>query len=689
MNLDQPVENLRFVGKETARHLKKLGIQTIEDLLFHFPFRYLDLSKIKKIGELKLGEEVTVVGIVREVRKIVARRRLKIVKVQIFDGTGYLAGIWFNQEYMENVFKSGMEVAFSGTVNMKFGELQIENPFYDIIRQSTEETVHTGRIIPVHPSTAKVSTTRLRRLISEALKVSQVPEVLPKKIRDKFNLPEKQKSLNEIHFPTSFDVLEKVRHRFIFEELFLLQTALALVRKKQSKINKGYKYIVGGPLLKKFLQNLPFEFTEDQKKALSEIKQDLLSSRPMNRLLQGEVGSGKTLVAATAILIAVDSQMQAALMAPTEVLAEQHYRNFLKLYDGLPIKVALLTSNTPKGERKEILDGLKKGEVNLLIGTHALIQEDVNFKNLSLVVIDEQHRFGLGQRIKLKEKGFTPDVLIMTATPIPRTLALTFYGDLDVSIMKTLPLGRDITSHIQTIVCDKEHRKAAYLKIREEIKKGHQAYIICPLIEESDKLEAKAVMEEANHLRTEVFPDLKVGILHGKLKPKEKEEIMNAFRQGELDILISTTVIEVGIDVPNATVMLIENADRFGLSQLHQLRGRIGRGAHRSYCILFADPTTEEGKARLKAIKENKDGFSLAEADLKIRGEGEIFGLRQAGLPDLKIAKLVRDLPILEKARQVAFELVESDNFSLKDYPELMNELKKRFAQRLSWLFHG
>lgn len=689
MNLDQPIESLRFVGKETARNLKKLGIKTIEDLLYHFPFRYIDLSKIKKIGQLKLGEEVTVVGIVRGVQKMVARRGLKIVKVQIFDGTGYLSGIWFNQEYMENVFKAGMEVAFSGTVHMKFGELQVENPFYDIIRQNTEETVHTGRIIPIHPGTANVSTTRLRRLISEALKVVQVPEVLPQKIREEFNLLERQKSLNEIHFPTSFDTLEKVRYRLIFEELFLFQTALALVRKKRSKIDKGHKYLVGGPLLKSFLQNLPFEFTEDQKKALSEIKQDLLSSRPMNRLLQGEVGSGKTLVAATAIVIAVNSQMQAAIMAPTEVLAEQHYRNFQKLYDGLPIKIALLTSNTPKGRRKEILDRLEKGEVNLLIGTHALIQKDVNFKNLSLVVIDEQHRFGLGQRIKLKKKGFTPDVLIMTATPIPRTLALTFYGDLDVSVIKTLPLGRDITSHIQTIICDKEHRKAAYLKIREEVKKGHQAYIICPLIEESDKLEAKAVMEEANRLKTKVFPDLRVGILHGKLRPNEKEEIMWAFRQQELDVLISTTVIEVGIDVPNATVMLIENADRFGLSQLHQLRGRIGRGAHRSYCILFADPTTDEGKARLKAIQENKDGFSLAEADLKIRGEGEIFGLRQAGLPDLKIAKLVRDQPILEKARQAAFELVESDNFSFKDYPELFTELKKRFATRLSWLFHA
>lgn len=689
MDLSQSVESLRFVGKETARQLKKIGIQTVEDLLFHFPFRYLDLSKIKKIRDARLGEEVTIIGLVRNVEKRVARQGLKIVRVQVYDGSGYLSGVWFNLDYLEKVFKVGMEVALSGTVNFKFGELQIENPFYDIIRESKVETVHTGRIIPIHPSTAKISTTRLRRLISEALKSVTLPEVLPSVVLKRYGLPERQKSIKELHFPASFEELERARYRFIFEELFLLQAALALVRRKQAKINKGYQYRVGGPLLKSFLKNLPFELTEDQKKALSEIKKDLLSSRPMNRLLQGEVGSGKTLVAATAIVIAADSRRQAALMAPTEVLAEQHYHNFQKLYQGLPVKVALLTSNTLKSERRKILEALEKGKIHLLIGTHALLQEDVGFKSLSLVVIDEQHRFGVGQRIKLKEKGFNPDVLIMTATPIPRTLALTFYGDLDVSLMKKLPLGRDIASHIQTIVCDKEHRKAAYLKVREEVKKGHQAYIICPLIEESDKLEAKAVMEEAEHLKNQVFPDLKVGILHGKLKPKEKEEIMNLFRQGQLDILISTTVIEVGIDVPNATVMLIENADRFGLSQLHQLRGRIGRGAHRSYCILFADPTTEEGKARLKAIKENKDGFSLAEEDLRIRGEGEIFGLRQAGLPDLKIAKLVRDQPVLEKARRAAFELIESENFSLKDYPELLAELKKRFAHRLSWLFHA
>jgi ATP-dependent DNA helicase RecG len=625
------------------------------------------------------------------ITKTASRKGIRIVSVGIFDGTGYLFGIWFNQDYMATRFKEGMRVAFSGRVNYRFYRLQIENPLYDVLTEEDSESIHTGRIVPIHPATKKVTPNMLRRMIKNALEfVIKIEDPIPTFILSKYNLLPRDLAFRQIHFPKNESLANRARERFIFEELFLMQTGLAMRKKRITGYLKGVKHKAEGRLTKLFLENLAFELTSDQKKAVNEILKDMSSPKPMNRLLQGEVGSGKTVVSVIAMLAAIQSGYQAAIMAPTEVLASQHYQKIKRMCKPVPISIALLTGSLSAKEKKELQRRIRGDKVNMVIGTHAVIQEEVEFARLGLVVIDEQHRFGVRQRILLKEKGFYPDVLIMTATPIPRTLSLTLYGDLDVSIMKELPGGRRIREHIETIICDQRHRNWAYNKVKEEVAKGRQAYIVCPLIEESDKLAVKAVMEEAERLKSQVFPDLKVGIIHGRLKPEEKDKMMMAFTQGLLDILISTTVIEVGIDIPNASVMLVEDAERFGLAQLHQLRGRIGRGRHKSYFILFADPKTEEGKRRMAAIRDIKDGFLLAEADLEIRGEGQLFGTRQSGLPDLKIAKLTRDMEVLLKARKEAFELIDRDP-QLKEAENtlLLEEIKLRFAPNLKWLFQA
>lgn len=684
----------KYVGSATAGKLGKLKVETIGDLLYHFPFRYLDTSVLKSIAELKEGEEATVIGVVKDIRKFKSKRGTRVLNIGVFDETAYIYGVWFNQDYIAENLKKGTHVAFSGKIAYRFGQLQIENPFYDVIDEETdvnEDTVHTNRIIPFHPATQNLSASRLRRIIKHLVDTkTRLPDPLPTSLRIKFGYPSKTHCLKEIHFPTSMKFCKKVRERLVFEELFLIQVGLALRKVRFKQKAKGIRHKLDNILLQEFYSSLPFNLTDDQRWVISEIQKDMASSKPMNRLLQGEVGSGKTIVALATLLTTVENGFQGAIMAPTEVLAEQHFRKISAFLNILNIDVALLKGSLKPKEKIEIQERIVRGEVNIVVGTHTLIQESVAFKKLGAVVIDEQHRFGVAQRINLKEKGFFPDVLVMTATPIPRTLALTLYGDLDVSVMKELPLGREIGQHIKTSVCDCNHRDWAYKKIREQVKEGRQAYIVCPLIEESDKLEVKAVEEETQRLKNEIFPDLKVGLIHGKLKSAEKEKVMHEFQEGLIDILISTTVIEVGIDVPNASVMLIENADRFGLAQLHQLRGRIGRGAHKSFCILFADPNTDEGRARMEAIQAVSDGFKLAEADLEIRGEGQIFGTKQSGLPDLKLARLARDFEILLSAREEAFCVVEGDAFlSSPRHKLLLLEVKERFGSRLSWLSHS
>ncbi len=690
--LKLPVSKVKFVGPAIMNNLEKLGIETVGDLLYHFPHRYIDLSKIRKIGELRAGENATVVGEVKDVKLWRGRKGTRVINVSIFDGTGYIVGTWFNQDFIARRLKEGMQVTFSGKVAYKYRQLQIENPFYDVLSEKSGEPVHSGRIVPIHPATQGLTTNTIRRVVKNALdEYGKVAEPLPDEILKAYKLLPRVEALKEMHFPTNRELLLKARTRFIFEELFLMQIGLAARKKRNEVQTKGIAHRREGELVSALYEALPFKLTEDQKKVIDEIQSDMEKSMPMNRLLQGEVGSGKTVVALVALLTSVQSGYQAALMAPTEVLASQHYIKIKEILNQLGVTTALLTGSLTPKDRLKMVEEVKSGDIDVVIGTHAIIQETVDFSRLGMVVIDEQHRFGVMQRIDLKEKGYYPDVLVMSATPIPRTLSLTLYGDLDVSIIKELPGGRKIGEHINTVLFDRNSRDIAYEKIRIEIAKGRQAYIVCPLIEESDKLEnVKAVMSQAEWLKTKVFPQLRVGIIHGQMKAGEKEEVMRWFNKGELDILISTTVIEVGIDVPNATVMLIEDADRFGLAQLHQLRGRIGRGEHKSYCILFADPTTEEGKKRMEAIVNIKDGFELAEADLQIRGEGQLFGTRQSGLPDLKVAKLTRDIEVLAEARKAAFKIIDKDPYLASPlYQHLRQEVRDKFGDSLEWLFQA
>ena len=688
---DLPVTKVKFVGAAVATRLKRLGIETVGDLLFHFPHRYLDLSKIRKIAELRVGENVTVLGEIKQIKRWRGRKGTRVINVAIYDGTGYITGTWFNQDFIANRLKEGMRVALSGKIAYKYRQLQIENPLYDVLSDKNGEPIHSGRIVATHPVTQSLTTNMMRRLVKSALdEYGEIPDPIPSSILVKRNLLPKSVALREIHFPTNRELLLGARSRFIFEELFLMQVGLA-ARKRRIEIQmKGIVHKEDGNLVRRIYELLPFELTADQKRAIGEIQADMAKSKPMNRLLQGEVGSGKTVVALVTLLTAIQSGYQATMMAPTEVLAVQHYHKIKDLVEKLGVRVALLTGSLTQKERESLLADIRIGNVDLVIGTHAIIQESVDFMQLGVAVIDEQHRFGVKQRITLKEKGFYPDTLIMSATPIPRTLSLTLYGDLDVSIIKELPGGRKIGDLVETVLCRSDNREWAYQKVRDEVRKGRQAYIVCPLIEESDKIQVKAVMEEADRLKNDIFPDLRADVLHGRLKPSEKEAIMRRFYDGAFDILIATTVIEVGIDVPNASVMLIEDADRFGLAQLHQLRGRIGRGGHESYCILFAEPATDEGKQRMEAICNIKDGFQLAEADLQIRGEGQLFGARQSGLPDLKLAKLTRDIDVLADARREAFRVIDEDPYlSSPEHALLLQEVVRKFAGNLDWLFQA
>jgi len=700
--LDKSIESVRYVGIATGKRFRRLKIETIGDLLYHFPHRYLNFAKIRKISEVKIGEDVTVVGEIKDVRKHRGQRGTRVLSLGVFDGTGYIYGTWFNQDYIAGKLKKGTQVALSGKVLYKFGLMQIQNPLFDVIEDVSERKsctysadcqrgAHTGRIIPIHPATQDLSSTLIRRIIKNLLdEFSDMPDFMPIELRDKFKILPLSFSLKEIHFPSSELKLKKAKERLLFDELFLMQLGLAFKKSKFKESNVGIKHIIKEEQMTPFFSLLPFELTTDQKKVLKDIQKDMTGLRPMNRLLQGEVGSGKTVVALAALYSTVKNGYQGAIMAPTEVLANQHYRKTKNILNKLGVSSVNLTGSLPSKKKKEFQDEINKGNIDIVIGTHALIQEGGEFNNLGLVVIDEQHRFGVEQRLKLKEKGVCPDVLIMTATPIPRTLSLTLYGDIDISTIKERPGRRNFSDYVETYVCSNRQREKAYKKIRSEIKKGRQGYIICPLIEESDKIEAKAVMDEVLFLRSKIFPDFKVEVIHGKLKSEEKERIMDRFHNGEIDVLISTTVIEVGVDIPNASVMLIENADRFGLSQLHQLRGRIGRGEHKSCCILMADISTDESKARMSAIKNIKDGFKLAEADLEIRGEGQLFGVRQSGIPDLKLAKLTRDVEVLLETRKEAFAMIEDDpQLKFPIHKPLLRAVKRQFSKNLDWLFCG
>ena len=690
---EAPIEELTGVGPRLAAVLHSLDIRTIADLLRHYPHRYLDLGTVKRIGSIKEGDEVTVVGEVRDAQIRTARRgRLNILTVTIFDGTGYLDAVWFNQNFIAERLKQGTRVAFSGKTAWRSSRLQMNGPFYDVLEaDAVESGPNTGRIIPIHPVTARLSTARLRKLIERAVTdfADTLPEILPEGLRRRYKLPGLARAVRDIHFPPDRESLKAARRRLVFDELFVLQVGLVAKKRWIESEARGISHRIDRSLLEPFYRALPWRLTADQTKALGDIKRDLESDRPMNRLLLGEVGSGKTVVATAAMLMVVEGGRQAALMAPTEVLAEQHFLKLREQLAALGLNVALVLGGRTAAAR-EAGAAAASGEADVVIGTHSLIQEHIDFARLGLVIIDEQHRFGVRQRLDLRSKGDDPDLLVMTATPIPRTMALTVYGDLDVSAIRGRPGDRAVADHIKTLHVPEAKRARAYELIRREVAAGHRAYIVCPLVDDSDKLEAKSVLREAEHIRTEVFLDLRVGLLHGRMSSNEKEAVMSAFRAGDLDVLVATTVIEVGIDVPEATVMMIEHAERFGLSQLHQLRGRVGRGEWPSHCLLFADLKTDDARARIEAVTSISDGFELAETDLEIRGEGQLFGERQSGLPDLKLAKLTKHLNVLEVARREAFALLDNDpKLSRTEHTDLREELRRRFSGNLEWLMSG
>lgn len=669
IKLDTPVRFVKGVGPRRAEMLSRAGIHSVEDLLKYKPFRYEDRTNFKTIAELRPDEEAVIQAKVAVTGTYATPvKRMQIFEMMVSDSSGSLAVKFFNQAYLERVFKKGQEVILFGAPRRDSYSLEVVliNPDYEIIDSSLDRSIHTGRIVPVYRKIGQLSTKILRQIIFQLLQdlVSQVEEPLPADLLQQYGFPDRRRGFLEVHFPECPQ--EKVRaiflreleenrtsaqRRFIFEEFFLFQLGLQVMKKQRHVIPKTRTITIHERVREIVKSILPFHPTAAQKRVLKEIVDDLCGPCVMSRLLQGDVGSGKTIVALQAMIVVIENGYQAALMAPTEILAEQHQRNLSQYLDHTPYRVCLLTGSVKGKRRKSILSEIAAGEINLVIGTHALIQASVAFKDLALIVVDEQHRFGVVQRSQLMEKGERPDTLVMTATPIPRTLALTLYGDLDLSIIDEMPPGR---KPIRTLVKSAADREQVYRFLRDEVKKGRQAYVVYPLIEESEKVDLKAATEMAENLQ-DIFPEYVVGLMHGRLKADRKEELMSRFKAGKIHILVSTTVVEVGIDVPNATVMVVEHAERFGLSQLHQLRGRIGRGAHASVCILVADRvSSREAYERLQIMRRTNDGFKIAEKDLELRGPGQFLGTRQSGLPEFLFGNIVRDRELLEAAREEA-----------------------------------
>ncbi len=657
INLKDSIQYLKGVGPQRTGLLNKLGVKTVEDLIRYFPRAWQDRSHLTEIRDIESGAITTLCGLVRMRSTFRVRSNFNITRVVLEDNTGRIEATWFNQPYMRTRFQDGQRVMVHGKVEFN-RTWRIMNPECEIMEDETENPIHTGRIVPIYPLTAKLTQRVLRNTIYTVLSrlPRSLPEIIPPTVVRKNNFPPADRAVNDIHFPPNFQARDQARQRLVWEELLLQQLAVGRLR-YQYQQSEGTALKRDGARLEKFISHLPFELTSAQVRARDRIFHDLASSRPMHRLLQGDVGSGKTIIAVLAMLLAVDSGRQAALMAPTEVLAAQHYMNIKQLLDSCGVNVELIVSGSPAPERQRIRDRLAGGEINIAVGTHALIQPSVVFNHLALAVIDEQHRFGVEQRAMLKAKGQQPHVLVMTATPIPRTLSMTVYGDLDVTTINELPPGR---RPVQTRWLARADSRMAYKQAAAAVESGRQVYVIFPLIEESEKMDLKALNSEYAHL-CKMFKGRKLGLLHGRMKACEKEKVMVEFRAGEIEILAATTVVEVGVDVPNATVMVIENADRFGLAQLHQLRGRIGRGGHEGFCFLIANPTMAEGKTRMEIMTRITDGFQLAEEDLALRGPGEFFGLSQHGLPEFKLADLSRDAACLVEVRETVQEIIRQD----------------------------
>jgi ATP-dependent DNA helicase RecG len=689
--LDAPVTTLPGISTAYESRLKRLGIWTVEDLLYHFPARYDDYRSLKAINALEYGEETTIIGTIWETNTRKTRSGTTVVSSIIADASGTIEAVWFNQQYLVRQLKPGRRIVLSGKVDEYLGRLTLQSPVWEPLER---ELIHTGRLVPIYPLTGGITARWMRRMMKRVVDhwTPRLNDPLPDPIRQRLGLMGLSQAIKQIHFPEDQDSAKAARNRLSFDEFLLIQLGM-LQQRQQWQSQAGIPIPRNQHLLDSFLEALPFELTQAQAQSMEQILIDIDQPKPMSRLLQGDVGSGKTVVAAAAILMAVARGRQVAFMAPTEILAEQHYRTIIKILAdagewgmGRSVHTTLLTGSLRRVERRKVYTSLASGETDIVVGTQALIQRHVTFHDLGLVIVDEQHRFGVVQRASLRAKGTAPHLLVMSATPIPRSLALTVYGDLEISTIDELPPGRQT---IETRWLLPRERERAYAFIRGQAEKGRQAFILYPLVEESEKVEAKAAVAEYERLKETVFPELEVGLIHGRMKNKKKDAAMTRFHQGEIDILVSTSVIEVGIDVPNATVMMIEGADRFGLAQLHQFRGRVGRGSHKSYCLLLSDsaspddPETKTTWERLKAIETSQDGFVLAEKDLELRGPGDFLGVRQSGLPALRLASL-SNVQTLELARAEAQRIFDKD-------PELNEPAHRDLAEHLAgfWQVRG
>lgn len=674
MLLSDNIINIKNIGEERSKKLQKLGIYTINDLIEYFPRDYDDRSNVCNIKDVNINEINTVKGKVITKPETTRIKHLSITKIRIDDGTGFLEILWFNQPYLKNSIKYKSNYIFTGKVVEKYGRIQMEAPDYEIIDE--KELLSNGRIVPIYVSTYKFPQKLFREVINQTLNnvKEQIEEFLPNEILKQNNLCSRKFAIENIHFPEDNNSFFMARYRLVFEELFLLQIKLLQIKGilEHKKCNIIIKDININPIL----NILPFNLTDAQNSVLKDIINDLNQNKAMNRLIQGDVGSGKTVIAQILAYITVTNGYQAAIMAPTDVLASQHFESFKKIFDKLNIKCVFLSGNQKAKEKRENYALIQSGEAKIIIGTHAIIQDKVIFKNLGTVITDEQHRFGVKQREILSKKGQNPHTLVMTATPIPRTLALILYSDLDISIIDKLPPGRQ---KIDTIYVNSTYYPRIYDFIKKNADEKKQSYIICPMIEENEKTELKAVLSYTEKLKNEIFTNYNVECIHGKMKNTEKQNIMDKFYKGEIDILISTTVIEVGINVPNATIMIIENAERFGISQLHQLRGRVGRGSEKSYCVLVSDSKNNQSKQRLQTMVKYSDGFILSEKDLELRGTGDFFGTKQHGVPDMKIANLYKDIQILKQVQKVSMQLYKKDPLLLNDENKLLKAKINQF----------
>ncbi len=678
VDLYKDVKYIKGVGPNRVKLLNKIGIFTLKDLITYYPRTYEDRSKPKNLYECQDGEEVFVRAIACSRLSDIRLRGRTMQKLLIRDETATAEAMWFNQSYLKSKFEQGKEYGFYGRVSKKYGKIELMSPQFD----EGNRTKNTGRIIPIYPLTYNLSQNNLRKIMENGIKevYGNLEETLPNYILDEYKLEKINKAVKDIHFPESFNDFNIARTRLVFEELLSVQLALLELKNRYMNEEKGIIFDKNVKI-SDVINSLPFKLTGAQRRVLEEIEGDMESDKTMNRLLQGDVGSGKTVVAMCSAYKAVKSGYQAAIMAPTAILANQHLENFKNILEKFDIKMELLISGITKKKKEDILQRLENGEIDIIIGTHALIEDNVKFKNLGLVVTDEQHRFGVKQRSKIASKGNNPDVLVMTATPIPRTLALILYGDLDISIIDELPPNR---KKIETFAVNKNMTDRVNAFIKKQIDEGRQAYIVCPLVEENEEMDLKSVEKLYETYKTEVFPEYKVEYIHGKLKQKEKDEIMDRFKKGEIDILISTTVIEVGVDVPNSNIMVIENAERFGLAQLHQLRGRVGRGEYKSYCILKYEGKGETVRKRMKVMCDTNDGFIISEKDLELRGSGDFFGTMQHGLPEFKIANLFEDMKILKVAQEAAIKILSKDpKLENKENVLLKRLIRDKFQKRI------